>query len=75
MESIEDKQNYLRSEIIDKGFDPDDFFQFLSSLKEGEVDLQNWYMNELIDIVNQYKINIEKKKNQIPKIMNKRRKI
>ena len=62
MESIEDKQNYLRSEIIDKGFDPDDFFQFLSSLKEGEVDLQNWYMNELIDIVNQYKINIEKKK-------------
>ncbi len=59
MESIEDKQNYLRSEIIDKGFDPDDFFQFLSSSKSGDVDLQDWNMNELVDLVNGYKINIE----------------
>ena len=41
MESIEDKQNYLRSEIIDKGYSPDDFFLFLSDLKEGEINLQN----------------------------------
>ena len=60
MESIEDKQNYLRSEIIDKGYSPDDFFLFLSDLKEGEINLQDWYMNELRDVVNQYKSKVLK---------------
>ena len=33
-DDIEQKQNYLRSEIIDKGFNPEDFMNFLE--QQGE---------------------------------------
>jgi len=57
MESIEEKQSFLRSEIIDKGYDPDEFFNFLSSVKEGDVQLEDWSMDELKKVVNKFQIN------------------
>lgn len=47
-ESIEAKQNFLREAILDKGFDPNVFLQFLI-MKKGENggDVANWSMNEL----------------------------
>ena len=38
-EDIEPKQEYLRKEIIDKGFNPDDFMYFLSKEKMSKVSL------------------------------------
>ena len=57
MESIEEKQSFLRSEIIDKDYDPDEFFNFLSSVKEGDVQLEDWRMDELKKVVNKFQIN------------------
>ena len=57
MESVEDKQSYLRSEIIDKGYDPDEFFNFLSSFREGEIQLEDWTMKELKNVVNKFQSN------------------
>ena len=57
MENIEEKQSFLRKEIIDKGYDPNEFSIYLSQLKEGDLDLENWSLNELTEVVNQYKSN------------------
>ena len=57
MESIEEKQSFLRSEIIEKGYDPDEFFNFLTSVKEGEVELQEWSMDELKKVVSKFQAN------------------
>ena len=57
MENIEEKQSFLRKEIIDKGYDPNEFSIYLSQLKEGDLDLDNWSLSELREVVNQYKSN------------------
>ena len=36
-DDIEQKQNYLRSEIIDKGFNPEDFMNFLEHFKTNSL--------------------------------------
>ena len=39
-EILEKKQNYLRKEIIDKGFSPDDFANYVQKIKgENGADL------------------------------------
>lgn len=48
-ESIEDKQRYLREEIIKKGYDPDKFSAYMLKIKE--LELSNWKMIELTSIV------------------------
>ena len=50
-DDIEQKQNYLRSEIIDKGFNPEDFMNFLEQQGEGKTDLENWTFEGLQSIV------------------------
>ena len=54
MDNIEEKQTLLRTEIINKGYDGDDFLDYLSNLKEGEIDLKNWNINELTIAVKKY---------------------
>ena len=67
-ESIENKQLYLRNEIIMKGYDPHDFSIFLTNLKgEEKVDLEYWSLDEIKEAVDKYKIskqNKEKKENK-----------
>ena len=58
-EKIEQKQQYLRSEIIDQGYNPDDFSEFMGSIRgEENLDLQAWTLSELQNVVYQYKSKI-----------------
>ena len=52
---IEQKQNYLRMNILEKGYDAEQFMTFLNS-KKGELglDLNNWALNELISAVQEF---------------------
>ena len=47
---LEAKQQYLRVNIIEAGFDPDLFVDFCAETHDLD-DLENWKMNELVDIV------------------------
>ena len=56
-ERIEYKQNYLRTEIIDAGYDPEEFTEYLSSENgENELNLENWSYSQLEDIVKNFKL-------------------
>ena len=54
-ESQEDKQNFLRENILEKGYDVNQFVSFLTS-KKGEAgsDISNWSMNDLYDVVQEF---------------------
>ena len=44
---IEQKQQYLREEILDKSYDIDEFSEFMSKYKENGTDLKYWEFSEL----------------------------
>ena len=51
-DSIEEKQQFLRTEILEKGYDPNQFAQFLVSVKgEDGADLSAWTIAELQQVV------------------------
>ena len=53
--STEEKQNFLREKILDKGYDTNQFVQFLTSKKGEEgADVANWTMEDLITVVNEF---------------------
>ena len=65
-EDIEPKQEYLRKEIIDKGFNPDDFMYFLSKEKgDNAYDLSLWSLEELGKIVKNFQESQTSKKPEI----------
>ena len=51
----EEKQNYLRQNILDKGYDGNSFAEFLIQ-KRGEdgADISNWSINDLKDVVDEF---------------------
>ena len=52
---IEEKQNYLREKILDKGYDTNDFTIFLKAKKgEDGEDVSNWTMSELEQVVKEF---------------------
>ena len=53
-EQIE-KQNFLRKNILEKGYDVSQFVSFLKS-KKGEAgsDISNWSMPDLYDVVKEF---------------------
>ena len=54
-DSEEEKQNYLRENILDKGYEAEDFVTYLTSKKGDEgVDLGNWSLNEIKLVVQEY---------------------
>ena len=54
-DSIEEKQQFLRSEILDKGYDPNQFGAFLVSKKgEDGADLTIWSIAELQQVVGEF---------------------
>ena len=65
------KRIYLRENILDKGYDGEDFASFLTSKKGEEgVNLKNWSLDELKSAVQEF-INIQSQKfNQINSIQN-----
>ena len=54
-DDIQSKQAYLRENVLEKGYDADDFMSFLQ-MKKGEngLDLSNWTMKELTKAVNEF---------------------
>ena len=55
-ETIQEKQTYLINEIIKKGYDAQEFSEFLSELKgEEKIDLEYWTMEELQNAVNSFR--------------------
>ena len=64
-EDIKTKQHYLRSEIIDQGYDPSDFNTYMCSIRQEEnIDLDNWSLEEIKKVVEGYKESLINKENQ-----------
>ena len=71
----QEKQIYLRENILDKGYDGEEFAAFLTSKKgddgEEEVDLDNWSLDELKAVVQEFIISqSQKNNNQINNMKN-----
>ena len=62
----EEKQNYLRENILEKGYDGNDFVNFLIEKKgEGGADVANWSLHDLKQVVKEFiKINEGDEENQ-----------
>ena len=55
VDSEEEKQNYLRENILDKGYEAEDFVTYLTSKKGDEgMNLMNWSLDELKSVVQEY---------------------
>lgn len=54
-DNIELKQEFLRNEILDKGFNGQDFMDFLMTKKGEEgVDINNWSLSELREVSQEF---------------------
>lgn len=51
----EDKQTYLRHTIMDKGIDVTKFIEYIASVKADGENIDNWQMDELIRVVDDFK--------------------
>ena len=61
----EEKQNYLKEHILDKGYDTNEFTSFLISKKdEGGDDISNWSFQDLKGAVEEYLSQKEEQKNE-----------
>ena len=52
---IEQKQNLLKEEILDKQYDQEKFIQFCMNKKSGGDDLSQWTYGELQEIIEEFK--------------------
>ena len=54
-DSLQSKQAYLRENVLEMGYDADEFMAFLQ-LRKGDdgLDLNNWTITELISVVNDF---------------------
>ena len=57
---LEEKKQYLTEEIINKGFNTNDFLNFSLSKKENGDDLINWSFDELKNCVKEFQEQIQK---------------
>ena len=65
-ESIQEKQNYLRTEIKNKDYNVENFSEFMRNVKENWDDLNNWSFEELQKVVEDFKKQEDNnKKNQL----------
>ena len=65
MSDLETKQQYLRSEIIDQGYDPNDFSAFMGTIRgEDALDLDKWTFDDLQTVVAQFKAQYSQNQNQ-----------
>ena len=52
---LEQKQQYLREEILDKSYNVEDFSDYMTKYKENGLDLKNWEFIELKEVVKEFK--------------------
>ena len=65
MEDLQTKQQYLRAEIIDEGYDPADFNTYMCSIRQEEnIDLDSWSLQDIKDVVTSYKEALRNKEKQ-----------
>ena len=51
-EDIETKQEYLRSQILEKGYNAEKFSEYMNEMSNGKgLDLDKWTLDELSQIV------------------------
>ena len=65
-DSQEEKQNFLRTNILEQGYDVNQFVAFLQSKKgEAGADISNWSMEDLYAVVKEFifKVNAESNQN------------
>ena len=54
-ETEEQKKNYLRENILEKGYEAEDLVTYLTSKKGDEgINLSNWSLEELKSVVQEY---------------------
>ena len=59
-EDIETKQDYLRSQIFDKGYNAEKFSEYLTEIAGDKgLDLENWTLEELSQVVYTFQSNNE----------------
>lgn len=62
--SLEEKQLYLKQEIIDQSYDGNEFSNFISGIRgEENVDLESWSFNDLKSVVAKFKSLYQPKQN------------
>ena len=59
------KQTYLKDAIISAGFDGDEFAVFIESERKNGMDIENWTLEELETVVELFKIETDKKMEEI----------
>lgn len=65
-ETLQEKQEYLRQEIMEQGYDGNAFFVFISSIRgEEEVDLDSWSFEDLKSVVAQFKSQYNQNQNEV----------
>lgn len=52
--NIEEKQKYLREEIMNKNYDMEEFSEFMNQYKENGLDIANWTLAELKEAVSKF---------------------
>lgn len=71
-ENTEEKQNYLRNEILDKGYDGQKFSEFFlkkAGTEGGDLDLTHFNMNEIIQTVKEFKEECSNQNNTVKDIL------
>ena len=64
-DNLEEKQNYLRENILDKGYDTNKFVDFLKNKKGDEgADVSNWTMEDLKIVVKEFISSINNNQNK-----------
>ena len=66
MDNIEEKQQFLRKNILDKGYNGEEFMIYLKSKNnDKDIDLNNWNLDQLKIVVNEFISNHDSNNNQI----------
>ena len=62
LEDIQKKSELINAEITSKNYDKTAFLNFCLSKKENGDDLNSWSLDELKNLINEFKCSMEKKK-------------
>ena len=63
--TIEEKQRFLRREIINNGYDGLDFYNYMQNIRsEGKISLEYWSLVDLVNVIDSYKKSIIEKQKQ-----------
>jgi hypothetical protein len=53
--TAKEKQNYLKTEVLEAGYEAEVFINFLEGKRDDGSDIDVWRLEELIDLVSEFK--------------------